>query len=149
MTVAIGADHAGFQLKEAIKAGFPEVEFRDVGTFSEASCDYPDLALAVARLVVAGEVETGILVCGTGVGMSMTANKVPGARAACCSEAYTARLTRDHNDANILCLGSRVVGEGVALDIVATWFQTPFGGGERHLRRLAKMAAVETAGQRP
>ncbi len=146
MTVAIGADHAGFALKEAIRAHFTAVEFIDVGTYSEASCDYPDYAVAVARKVISGEAETGVLVCGTGVGMSMTANRVPGIRAAACSESYTARLTRDHNDANVLCIGSRVVGEGVAIDIVQAWLETGFGGGERHVRRLEKMRALETQG---
>lgn len=148
MKVAIGADHAGFALKEAIRAHFTEVEFIDVGTHSEASCDYPDYAVAVARKVASGEAETGVLVCGTGVGMSMTANRVPGIRAAACSESYTARLTRDHNDANVLCIGSRVVGEGVAIDIVEAWLGTTFSGGERHVRRLQKMHALDEQAQR-
>jgi len=143
MKVAIGADHAGFDLKEAIRAHFTDIEFIDVGTHSEDSCDYPDYAIAVARKVASGEAATGVLVCGTGVGMSMTANRVPGIRAAACSESYTARLTRDHNDANVLCIGSRVVGEGVAIDIVEAWLGTSFSGGERHVRRLEKMHALE------
>ena len=143
MTVAIGADHAGFALKEVIRKHFTTVEFIDVGTDSEASVDYPDYAAKVARKVASGEAETGVLVCGTGVGMSMAANRIPGVRAAACSESYTARLTRDHNDANVLCIGSRVVGEGVAIDIVAAWLETGFSGGERHVRRLNKIKALD------
>ncbi|NUP99042.1 MAG: ribose 5-phosphate isomerase B [Armatimonadetes bacterium] len=149
MKVAIGADHAGFELKQTILESFPDIDFVDVGTSSLASCDYPDFAVAVAELVSSGEAATGILICGTGVGMAMAANKVPGIRAACCSETYTARLTRDHNDANVLCIGSRVVGDGVACDLVQVWLATAFGGGERHRRRLDKLTAIESQGSRP
>ncbi|MCC7494510.1 MAG: ribose 5-phosphate isomerase B [Fimbriimonadaceae bacterium] len=146
MRIAIGADHAGYVLKDALQAAFPEVEWTDCGTDGLASCDYPDFAFAVARAVALGEVDAGLLVCGTGVGMSLAANRVPGIRAACCSEPYTARLARDHNDANVLCLGSRVIGEGVAEDIVRVWLETPYSGGERHQRRLDKIAAAEAGG---
>lgn len=149
MKVAIGADHAGFELKQTILESFPDIDFVDVGTSSLASCDYPDFAVAVAELVSSGEAATGILICGTGVGMAMAANKVPGIRAACCSETYTARLTRDHNDANVLCIGSRVVGDGVACDLVQVWLATAFSGGERHRRRLDKLTAIESQGSRP
>ena len=149
MKVAIGADHAGFALKQVVMASFPDVTFVDVGTSSLESCDYPDFAVAVARQVAAGEVDTGILICGTGVGMSIAANRVPGVRAAGCSETYTARLTRDHNNANVLCLGSRVVGEGVACDLVDVWLHTPFSGGERHQRRLDKVHALDARQDRP
>lgn len=143
MRVAIGADHAGYELKQVIIESFPELEFIDVGTHDSASCDYPDYAAAVARRVAAGEADTGVLICGTGAGMAMAANKVPGIRAACCSETYTARLTRDHNDANVLCLGARVVGEGVATDIVQAWLETAYSRGERHQRRLDKICGLE------
>lgn len=143
MKVAIGADHAGFALKELLRAHFTVLEFVDVGTYTDASCDYPDVAVAVAEQVISGAVETGILICGTGVGMSLAANRVPGIRAAACSESYTARLTRLHNDANVLCIGSRVVGLGVAIDMVETWIAASFSGGERHQRRLDKIQALE------
>jgi ribose 5-phosphate isomerase B len=146
MRVAIGADHAGYALKEVIREHFTDLEFIDVGTHSEDSCDYPEYAIAVGRKVAAGEADTGVLVCGTGVGMSIAANRVPGIRAAACSESYTARLTRDHNDANVLCIGSRVVGEGVAIDIVSAWLETSFSGGERHVRRLDKIRALDEQG---
>ena len=146
MRIAIGADHAGYALKETIRHAFDQVEFLDVGTHDQQSCDYPDFALAVARLVASGQVDSGLLVCGTGAGMAIAANKVDGVRAACCSETYTARLTRGHNNANVLCLGSRVVGEGVAIDIVEAWLATPFSGDERHQRRLDKVTAAEQQG---
>ncbi|MBI2301287.1 MAG: ribose 5-phosphate isomerase B [Armatimonadetes bacterium] len=143
MRVAIGADHAGFRLKEAIREQAAGVELVDFGTHSEDSCDYPDVAGAVATAVAQGEVDRGILVCGTGVGMSMAANKVAGVRAAACSDTYSARLTRAHNDANVLCLGARVVGPGLALDIVQLFLDTAFDGGERHERRIEKIHALE------
>ncbi len=146
MRVAIGSDHAGYDLKNAIVAAFGEVEFVDVGTHDRTSCDYPDYALAAADLVRRGEVASAILVCGTGLGMSIAANKVAGVRASCCTSSYAARLTREHNDANVLCLGSRVIGEGVAMDIVTAWLATPFSGDARHQRRIDRIAQVELEG---
>lgn len=135
--IAIGSDHGGFEYKASIiKAlqvkGYDVV---DMGTYSPESCDYPIIAKKVARSVAKGDFEKGILVCGTGIGMSMAANKVKGIRAAVCGDTFSARATRAHNNANILCLGQRVVGEGLALDIVDIWLTTKFEGG-RHERRV-------------
>jgi ribose 5-phosphate isomerase B len=138
--VAVGADHAGFELKGALvtelaKLGF---EIQDLGTDSLESCDYPDYAHAVSEAVEEGRADLGILVCGTGVGMSISANRHPGVRAVVCSEPFSARMSRRHNDANVLCLGARVVGLGTALDIVDAFLRTPFEGG-RHTRRVSKI----------
>ena len=144
MTIAIGSDHAGYQLKEAIKTLLDELgtPYQDFGTHSPASCDYPDLGVAVAKEVAAGGARLGILVCGTGIGMSMVANKVPGVRAALCGDTFSARASREHNHANVLVLGARVVGLGVAEDIVRTWLAaTPQGG--RHTRRVDKIKALD------
>ena len=135
--IAIGSDHGGFEYKASIiKAlqvkGYDVV---DMGTYSPESCDYPIIAKKVARAVAKGDFEKGILVCGTGIGMSMAANKVKGIRAAVCGDTFSARATIAHNNANILCLGQRVVGEGLALDIVDIWLTTKFEGG-RHERRV-------------
>ena len=135
--IAIGSDHGGFEYKASIiKAlqvkGYDVV---DMGTYSPESCDYPIIAKKVARAVAKGDFEKGILVCGTGIGMSMAANKVKGIRAAVCGDTFSARATRAHNTANVLCLGQRVVGEGLALDIVDIWLTTKFEGG-RHERRV-------------
>ena len=143
MKIAIGSDHAGFSLKEQLRLTFADHDFVDFGTYSEASCDYPDVALKVAHAIRDGEADLGVLVCGTGVGMAIAANKVQGIRAAACSETYTAKLTRDHNNANVLCIGSRVVGPGVAEEILRAWLDTPFSGDERHARRLRKITAIE------
>ena len=137
--IAIGSDHGGFALKAEImehleKRGFA---YQDFGTYSEASCDYPVYGRAVAKAVAAGEYEFGILICGTGIGISITANKVPGIRAALCGDCFSAQATREHNDANILALGARVTGPGLALKIVDTFLDTPFSGEERHARRIS------------
>ena len=139
--LAIGCDHGGYSLKQAIMKHLKErgLEYRDYGTYSEASCDYPDYGRAVALAVAGGEAERGILICGTGIGISITANKVPGIRAALCTNCFCAEATRLHNDANILALGGRVVGEGLALKIVDTFLDTPFSNEERHIRRIAKI----------
>jgi len=136
--IAIGSDHGGFQLKAEImkhleKRGF---EYKDYGTYSEASCDYPEYGRAVAKAVASGECELGILICGTGIGISITANKVPGIRAALCGDCFSAEATRQHNNANILALGARVTGPGLALKIVDTFLDTPFSNDERHIRRI-------------
>lgn len=137
--IGIGSDHGGFALKEAIKKHLEErgMEYKDFGTNSAASCDYPVYGRAVAKAVAAGECELGILICGTGIGISITANKVPGVRAALCSDCFSAEATRQHNDANILALGARVLGEGLALKIVDTFLDTPFSNDERHVRRIS------------
>ena len=143
--LAIGSDHGGFALKKEIMQHLDEkgVAYKDFGTFTEESCDYPDIAEPVARAVAAGEYAQGILICGTGIGMSMSANKVSGIRAALCGDCYSAEFTRRHNDANVLTLGARVLGSGLALKIVDTFLDTPFEGG-RHARRIAKIADIET-----
>ena len=137
--IGIGSDHGGFALKEAIKKHLEErgLEYKDFGTYSSASCDYPVYGRAVAKAVAAGECELGILICGTGIGISITANKVPGVRAALCSDCFSAEATRQHNNANILALGARVLGEGLALKIVDTFLDTPFSNDERHIRRIS------------
>ena len=140
MKIAIGADHAGYELKEFIKLflGVEGCEIFDVGTDSEKSVDYADYGFAVARLVAEGEVDRGILVCGTGIGMSIVANKVKGIRASLISDLYTAVQSRKHLDANILVLGGRVTGKGLAEEIVKAWIATPFEGG-RHQKRIEKI----------
>ncbi len=142
--VAVGADHAGFPLKEDLKAYLKEqgYEVRDVGTDSVGSVDYPDFAVRVAEAVASGEAPWGLLICGTGIGMAITANKVPGVRAACCADPFSARMARAHNDANILTMGGRVVGPGLAREIVKAWLESRFEGG-RHARRTAKIEALE------
>jgi ribose 5-phosphate isomerase B len=139
--IAIGSDHGGFELKQAIMAHLDArgLEYKDFGTYSTASCDYPEYGRAVAKAVASGEYERGILICGTGIGISIAANKVPGIRAALCTDCFMAEATRQHNDANILALGGRVVGEGLALKIVDTFLDTPFSNDERHIRRIAKI----------
>lgn len=143
--IALGADHGGYELKQAILAHLREQGYavQDFGTDGPASVDYPDYAIPLARAVAAGEYDLGILICGTGIGMSIAANKVRGARAAACSDTYSARMSRQHNNANILCLGGRVLGLGLALDIVDTWLGAEFEGG-RHARRVGKITDAET-----
>lgn len=137
LKVAIGSDHGGFRYKESIidYLKIRDIEYTDVGTHTPESCDYPDIARKVAELVRTGKVDRGILVCGTGIGMSIAANKVHGIRAALCCDTYSARVSRAHNNANILCLGERVIGEHLALDITDIWLKTGFEGG-RHKRRV-------------
>ena len=138
--ILIACDHAAIDLKDLVKAQLVEegLACRDMGTFDTASVDYPDLAHLLAAAVAGGEAERGILVCGTGIGMSMTANRHAGIRAALCHDAYTAEMARRHNDANVLCLGARVLGAGVAAQIVSVFLATPFEGG-RHARRVLKI----------
>ena len=142
--VALAADHGGYELKEAIRQYLDEigVAYKDFGSFSGESCDYPDMAEAACRAVVAGECDKALLFCGTGVGISMSANKIKGIRACCCSDAFSAEYTRRHNDANALCLGGRVVGAGLGIYLVDLFLNTPFEGG-RHQRRIEKMMALE------
>ena len=144
MKIAIGSDHGGVDLKEEIINFLKSENYdvKDFGTNSKASCDYPDYALKVAEAIVAKEFEFGILVCGTGIGISIAANKVPGIRAALCSDTFSAHATREHNNANILALGARVVGPGLALDIVKTFLNAKFEG-DRHQARIDKITAIE------
>jgi ribose 5-phosphate isomerase B len=145
MKIAIGSDHAGFHLKNHLRDLLREEghDVHDHGTESPESSDYPDYAERVGRAVVSGEAELGVLCCGTGVGISMAANKIHGVRAAAVSESVSARLARSHNDANVVCIGERIVGPEVAAEIVHTFLQTPFSQGERHVRRIQKVAALE------
>ncbi len=143
-TVALGADHGGFELKENLKPYLQEMGYAvlDCGTFSSDSVDYPDFAYAVAKLVAEGRAARGIMVDGAGIGSCMAANKVPGVRAALCYDLSTAINSREHNDANVLTLGGRLIGVNLAREIVKTWLSTSFGGG-RHARRVDKIMAVE------
>ncbi len=144
MSIAIASDHAGFHLKEAVRAYLEEkgLTYQDYGVHDAEPADYPDQALLVAEAVAGGAHQLGILICGTGLGMAISANKVPGIRAAVCHDTFSARMAREHNDGNILAMGERVVGVGVALDVVAAFLGTSFLG-ERHARRVAKIAAIE------
>lgn len=144
MKIAIGSDHAGFSLKkEVVKhLGKRGIEFKDFGTFTEDSTDYPDYAQAVAEEVASKNFDFGILVCGTGIGISIAANKVPGIRSALCSDTFSAHSSREHNDANILALGARVLGTGLAFDIVDNFLNASFLG-DRHLKRINKITAIE------
>jgi ribose 5-phosphate isomerase B len=144
MRLAVGCDHGGLALKDAIRdhvAGLGH-EVTDIGTHSEESIDYPDFGRIVAEMVVGGEVDLGVIVCGTGIGISIAANKVKGARAALCLNGYMASMARRHNDANMLALGGRTTGEGLALDIVNVFLSAEFEGG-RHQRRIDKIHAIE------
>lgn len=147
MKIAIGSDHAGFNLKNRLRdllqaAGH---DVNDVGAFSDESSDYPDFAEKVGHAITSGQAERGVLCCGTGVGIGIAANKIHGIRAAAVSEPVSARLARSHNDANVVCIGERIVGPEVAVDIVKTFLETPFSEGERHKRRIAKVSALEDA----
>ncbi len=145
MKVIIASDHAGLELRRELVSALQElrVEVNDVGPTTNASVDYPDFARTVCKAVAAGEYQYGVLVCGTGIGMSITANKYRGIRAALCTSEFEARMTRAHNDANVLCLGQRVVGAGLARGIVEAFVATPFEGG-RHQKRLDKIREAES-----
>lgn len=142
--IAVGCDHGGVHLKEEIIKYLKEknLEFKDYGVCEEKSVDYADYALLVAEAVKNGVCDKGILICGTGIGISIAANKVPGIRASVCGDGFSARATREHNDSNILALGERVVGVGLALDIVEIWLKTEFQGG-RHQIRIDKISEIE------
>lgn len=139
--IAIASDHGGFEYKKLIIHHLEDrgIACKDFGTDSPESCDYPDFAIPVAKAVAAGEYECGILICGTGIGMSLAANKVHGIRAAVCGDSFSARATREHNDANILCMGARVITEAKALEITDIFLDTPFSNDERHIRRISKI----------
>ncbi len=142
--IALSSDHAGYPLKEAIRAYFDEkgIEYKDCGAYSPDSVDYPAQAKKGCDCVVSGECEKAILCCGTGIGISIAANKVKGIRAACCSDYFSAKYTRMHNDANVLCLGARVIGVGAALELVDVFLNTEFEGG-RHQRRVDQIMNLE------
>ncbi|HSW35230.1 MAG TPA: ribose 5-phosphate isomerase B [Candidatus Limnocylindrales bacterium] len=144
MRVALGSDHAGFNLKEQIRKHLEQtgMSFKDFGVFCENRIDYPDIAVAVSKAILAGEFNRGILICGTGIGMTIAANKHAGIRAALCGETYSARCARAHTDATVLAMGSRVIGSGLAADIVDVFLATPFDGG-RHNRRIEKISLLE------
>ena len=137
--IALGCDHGGYALMQDVIKHLEErgLEYKNFGCYSEESVDYPIYAKAAACAVADGECEKGILICGTGIGVSITANKIPGIRAALCSDCFSAQMTREHNDANILTMGARVIGAGLALKIVDTFLDTPFSNDERHVRRIS------------
>lgn len=144
MKVAVGCDHGGYQLKQEVIAYLEKkgYEYKDFGTHSTESCDYPDIAEPVAQGVAQGEFDKGILICGTGIGIGIAANKVKGIRAALCHDTFSAHASREHNDANILTMGQRVIGPGLALEIVDIWLHTEFEGG-RHAKRVEKIHKIE------
>ena len=145
MKIVIGCDHAATELKETVKAHLTAkgYDVTDVGTYSSDSCHYPVYAHAACEKILNGECELGILICGTGIGMSMAANKHKGIRAACCSDTFSARLTREHNDANILCFGARVVGQGLALDLVDAFLGAEYLNNGNHVTRVAMLSDIE------
>jgi ribose 5-phosphate isomerase B len=142
--IAIGSDHAGFEYKENLKVLLDEIEkrYQDFGTFSRDPVDYPDVGNVVSKSVASGKCQCGILICGTGIGMSIVANKHKGIRAAVCESSASAKLSREHNDANILCLGARIINWETAMEIVKTFLTTPFSGGERHMNRIQKIHSL-------
>lgn len=144
MKIAVGSDHGGFLLKDVIMKYLKEkdIDFTDFGCFTTESVDYPDIGQAVGEAVAAGEYDKGIICCGTGIGISISANKVPGVRAALCGDCFSAKASREHNDANVLALGERVIGAELAKMIVDTWLNSEFQGG-RHSRRVEKIAKIE------
>ena len=150
MQIGLACDHGGFELKEELKTLLRSIDVDpiDMGTFDEGSVDYPDFGIRVTEKVSRGELERGILICGTGIGMSIVANKFPRVRAALANDLYSARCSREHNNANILVLGGRIVGKDLAKEIVKVWLQTPFAGG-RHQRRLEKIETLEEKNFKP
>lgn len=146
MKIAIGNDHAGVNLKREIVALLKDmsIEVEDFGCYDTASVDYPDVARPVAEAVANGTFDRGILICGTGIGVSVTANKVRGVRAALCHDTFSAHSSLEHNNANVLCMGARVIGVGAALEVVRTWVNARFSGEERHARRVAKIEIEST-----
>ena len=137
LKVVVGSDHGGFEYKQAVTEFLKSknIEYIDIGTYSKDSCDYPVIAQKAAEKIISGEANRGILICGTGIGMSIAANKIKGIRAALCHDTFSARATRAHNNSNVLCFGQRVIGECLALDIVEMWLKTDFDGG-RHQKRI-------------
>jgi len=149
MQISVGSDHRGLNVKQRLCELLHRLghEVVDEGTHCDQSCDYPDIAMVVAGKVSRGEIERGILICGTGIGMSITANKFPGVRAAACNDAVTAEISRRHNDVNVLCLAGDLLGQRNIDRLIEIWLDTEFEGG-RHARRLRKIAAIETAQER-
>lgn len=145
MKIAIGCDHGAYEYKETIRKMLEEEGYMvtDCGCYSEASVDYPDIAQKTASLVQTGEADTGIVLCGTGIGISIACNKLKGIRCALCTDTTMARLTREHNNANMLAMGARIIGIELAKDIVHTYLETPFSNDERHIRRIEKLMAEE------
>jgi ribose 5-phosphate isomerase B len=141
--IALGSDHGGFELKQEVISYLEDkkIPYKDFGCYSKSSCDYPEFAQAVGQAVVSKECEFGILICGTGIGISIAANKIEGVRAALCHDCFSAEATREHNDANILVMGGRIVGVGLAMKIVDTFLSTKFSNEERHIKRIAKIEA--------
>ena len=139
--IALGCDHGGFDLMQEVMAHLDQrgIEYKNFGTFTKDSCDYPEYAKLVANAVVDGTCEKGILICGTGIGISIAANKVPGIRCALCHDCFSAKATREHNNANVLAMGGRIIGPGLALDVVDLFLDTPFSNDERHQRRISKI----------
>lgn len=142
--IALGCDHGGFGLMKEVIQYLEEqkIEYKNFGTYSEQSCDYAEFAKKVAHAVADGECEKGVLICGTGIGISITANKIKGIRAALCSDCFSAKMTRLHNDANILAMGARVVGAGLAIEILKAFLETEFSNEERHIRRIAQIEEI-------
>lgn len=145
MKIAIGSDHAGYKLKQEISdlLTSEQIPFEDFGVCTSDPVDYPDVAILVGEAVAQGKFDRGILICGSGIGMSITANKVPGIRAALCGDTYCAKFSRIHNNSNILVLGERVTGVAIALDVVRTWIATEYPGEPRHARRIEKISEIE------
>ena len=145
MKIALGCDHGGFALKQEVIRCLDArgLEWEDFGCFVEASCDYPEFGRAAAEAVASGKCDRGIVICTTGIGISIVANKVRGIRCALCADTVSARLTREHNDANMLAMGAGIVGKNLALSIVETFLDTPFSGEEKHVRRVGKITALE------
>lgn len=145
MKIAIGSDHGAVELKDAVKKVLAEfdAEINDVGTFGNDAVDYPDIAEKVCAEVASGNSERGIVLCGTGIGISIAANKIKGIRCALCNDVFSAKMSREHNNANVLAMGGRVLGIGVASEIVRAWLTTDFSNDERHNRRIAKISALE------
>lgn len=145
MKIAIGADHGGYKLKNELVPFIESLghEVTDVGCDCSDSVDYPDYSIPVCEKVISGEADRGVLVCGTGIGMSIAANKYPGIRCALVHDSFSAKATREHNDSNVLAMGERVIGPGLAMELVRLWLETPFSGDARHRNRIGKIAAIE------
>ncbi|MDD2486703.1 MAG: ribose 5-phosphate isomerase B [bacterium] len=141
MRLVIGSDHGGYELKESLKENLEKAgyEFDDIGTFGQEAVDYPQIGRELAQAVADGRYDRGIILCGTGIGVSIVANKVSGVRASLCHDTFSARAAREHNDANVLAMGGRVIGPGLAADIALVWLQTEFSGDERHIRRISML----------
>lgn len=147
MNIVIGCDHGAVDLKDSVKevlGEFPDIAVDDVGTFGNEAVDYPDIAKKVCDAISNGKADRGIVLCGTGIGISIACNKVKGIRAALCNDVFSAKMSREHNDANVLALGGRVIGKGLAGEIVRAWVSTPFSNDERHKARINKVAALES-----